>query len=70
MNRVHFTIALAALSIFSAAPVLSQGASQNGQPCPDNSVTTGSGKHAGNSAGNAAIEQGRGAQRHSSLGWR
>ena len=58
MNRVPITIALAALTIFSAEPVLSQGASQNGQPCPDNSVTIGSGKHAGNSAGNAASEQG------------
>ena len=56
MNRVPITIALAALSIFSATPVLSQGASQNGQPCPDNTV--GSGTHAGNSAGNAASEQG------------
>ena len=56
MNRVRITIALAALTIFSATPVLSQGASQNGQPCPDNTV--GSGTHAGNSAGNAASEQG------------
>jgi hypothetical protein len=56
MNREHITIALAALSIFSAAPVLSQGASQNGQPCPDNTI--GSGTHAANSAGNAASEQG------------
>lgn len=56
MNRVPITIALAALSIFSATPVLSQGASQNGQPCPDNTV--GSGTHAGNWAGNAASEQG------------
>jgi hypothetical protein len=58
MNRVHITIALAALTIFGAAPVLSQAASQNGQPCPDNWVTIGSGAHAGNSAGNAASQQG------------
>ena len=58
MNRARITIALAALTIFSATPVLSQGASQNGKPCPDNSVTIGSGAHAGNSAGNAASQQG------------
>jgi hypothetical protein len=58
MNRVHIAIVLAVVTIFSAAPVLSQGASQNGQPCPDNSATVGSGTHAGNSAGNAASEQG------------
>ena len=56
MNKVHIAIVLAALTVFSAAPVLSQGTSQNGQPCPDNTV--GSGTHAGNSAGNAASEQG------------
>ncbi len=58
MNRVHTAIAIVALTIFSAAPVLSQGVSQNGRPCPDNSATVGSGTHAGNSAGNAASEQG------------
>jgi hypothetical protein len=58
MNRVHITTVLAALTIFSGAPTLSQGANQNGRPCPDNSVTTRSGTHVGNSAGNAASEQG------------
>jgi hypothetical protein len=58
MNSVHIAIALAALTMLSAAPVPSHGASRNGQPCPDNSVTIGSGTHAGNSAGNAASEQG------------
>ena len=41
MNRVHITTVLAALTIFSGAPMLSQAANQNGRPCPDNSVTTG-----------------------------
>jgi hypothetical protein len=58
MNSVHITIALAALTMLSAAAVPSHGASRNGQPCPGNSVTIGSGTHAGNSAGNAASEQG------------
>jgi len=58
MHRVHIAIILAAATISSASPVLSQGASQPGQPCPDNSATVRSGKHAGNSAGNAASEQG------------
>ena len=48
MNRVHITTVLAAtLTIFSGAPTLSQGANENGRPCPDNSVTTRSGTHVG-----------------------
>jgi hypothetical protein len=58
MHRIHIAIAFTAAVIFSAEPALSQGANQNGQPCPTNSATVGSGKHAGNSAGNAASEQG------------
>jgi hypothetical protein len=59
MNRVlHIAIVLAAVTIFNAVPLLSYAANQNGQPCPDNSATVGSGKHAGNSAGNPASEQG------------
>ena len=58
MHTVHIAVILAAASVFSASPVLSQGASQPGQPCPDKSATVRSGNHAGNSAGNAASEQG------------
>ena len=58
MKRVYIAIGLAAAVIFSTAPALSQDANQNGPPCPENSATVGSGKHAGNSAGNPASEQG------------
>ena len=51
-------IGLAAAVIFSTAPALSQDANQYGPPCPENSATVGSGKHAGNSAGNPASQQG------------
>jgi hypothetical protein len=58
MKRVYIAIGLAAAVIFSTAPALSQDANQNGPPCPENSATVGSGKHAGNSAGNPASQQG------------
>jgi hypothetical protein len=58
VHKIHIATALTAAVIFSAAPALSQGANQNGQPCPNNSATVGSGKHAGNSAGNPASEHG------------
>jgi hypothetical protein len=58
MRRMYIATALTAAVIFSPAPALSQGANQNGQPCPNNSATVGSGKHAGNSAGNPASKEG------------
>ena len=58
MKRVYIAIGLAAAVIFSTAPALSQVANQNGPPCPENSATVGSGKQAGNSAGNPASQQG------------
>jgi hypothetical protein len=50
--RTKVAIVLAGLTLFSAAPALSEGANQNRQPCPDNSSSS------GNSAENPASEQG------------
>ena len=51
------SIVLAAVTILSAGPALSQAANQAGQPCPG-TATVGAGEQVSNSADNPASEQG------------
>ena len=53
----RFSIVLAAVTILSAAPALSQTPNQSGQPCPG-TATVGVGEHVSNSADNPANRQG------------
>jgi hypothetical protein len=64
MNRVQMeltikrvSIVLAAVTILTAAPALSQAPNQAGQPCPG-TATVGAGEQVSNSADNPASEQG------------
>jgi len=64
MNRAQMeltikrvSIVLAAVTILSAGPALSQAANQAGQPCPG-TATVGAGEQVSNSADNPASEQG------------
>jgi hypothetical protein len=51
------SIVLAAVTILTAAPALSQAPNQAGQPCPG-TATVGAGEQVSNSADNPASEQG------------